>query len=397
MSDEPATARSLEPAGQLDPAEIRAELDKITASSVFVHSRRLIRFLRFVVESALAARSESLKEYVIGVEVFDRTQEFDPRTDPIVRVEARRLRSKIRLYYKGEGRNDQILISFSKGRYEPAFRHRAEHAPRRPIPSKLLLKIGTVYADVRPLIDQAMAERRGVVLPGGGAPDSPSTLVSPLFDDGGRPVGAQISVALEPLLLENGSKPEQEGFALILKQVTDNNSELLAINEQLEDAVERLLAANRESDKARVELDAANSEMNKRYEEVARLNEQAAPRLRHLSRMNDFLEEVVDELQVGIVLLDRQMRVLTINRAAEKIWGIASGEARGESLMALFEHIPVDLLKEPIRDCLRLNVRQELLLPNGSGKVQCRVLPASTNGCPSAANASGILLVMQPA
>src|SRR5436309_2080986 len=72
-------------------AQIRTELDRILRSRVFVHSHRIRRFLQFVVEECLAARHHRLKEYLIGMEVFNRDESFDPRVDSIVRVEARRL------------------------------------------------------------------------------------------------------------------------------------------------------------------------------------------------------------------------------------------------------------------------------------------------------------------
>ncbi|MCP5119424.1 MAG: hypothetical protein GY953_52145, partial [bacterium] len=68
------------------------------------------RFLRFTVEKALAGHGSELKEYSIGLEVFDRLDSYDPRTDPIVRVEARRLRSKLASYYAEEGAGDKVVI-----------------------------------------------------------------------------------------------------------------------------------------------------------------------------------------------------------------------------------------------------------------------------------------------
>ena len=72
-----------------------AQLDRILASDVFANADRMSRFLRFVVERALAGESDQLKEYVVGIEVFGRDDRYDPRLDSIVRVEARRLRTKI--------------------------------------------------------------------------------------------------------------------------------------------------------------------------------------------------------------------------------------------------------------------------------------------------------------
>src|SRR5688500_14728047 len=64
---------------------VRAQLKKILASEVFVRSERMSRFLRFIVEQTLQGRGGQLKEYLLGVEVFDRSPSYDPRIDPIVR------------------------------------------------------------------------------------------------------------------------------------------------------------------------------------------------------------------------------------------------------------------------------------------------------------------------
>jgi TolB-like protein len=95
------------------------QLDKILASTTFVRSKRLGRFLRFTVEQCLEGRQGALKEYLVGVEVFNKMETFDPRIDSIVRVEARRLRSKLERYYSTDGRDDNIIVQFRKGSYVP--------------------------------------------------------------------------------------------------------------------------------------------------------------------------------------------------------------------------------------------------------------------------------------
>ncbi len=87
------------------------------------------RFLRFTVEKALEGAGDELKEYLIGAEVFDRRGEYDPRVDPIVRVEARRLRAKLETYYETEGRGDEILIEYPIGGYVPRI------SARQPVPA----------------------------------------------------------------------------------------------------------------------------------------------------------------------------------------------------------------------------------------------------------------------
>lgn len=89
------------------PAGVRAQLEKILASELFARSERLSQFLRFTVEQALDGKGESLKEYTIGVEVFDKDHSFDPRIDTIVRVQARRLRAALTEYYAEQGKDDR--------------------------------------------------------------------------------------------------------------------------------------------------------------------------------------------------------------------------------------------------------------------------------------------------
>jgi TolB-like protein/Flp pilus assembly protein TadD len=111
---------------------VRAAVAKVTSSAIFADSQRMARFLRFAVEETLQGNGARLKEIVIGAEVFDRGAAYDPRLDPIVRVEARRLRSKLRAYYEGEGKDDELMIEFPKGTYQPVFRCRTP-APAAPV------------------------------------------------------------------------------------------------------------------------------------------------------------------------------------------------------------------------------------------------------------------------
>lgn len=104
---------------QLSAESVQTQLRKILSSRIFTRSERLARFLSFAVEQVLAGRGEELKEFVIGVEVFDKNEKYDPRMDPIVRVEARRLREKLRKYYETDGLDDPVHIEFPTGSYSP--------------------------------------------------------------------------------------------------------------------------------------------------------------------------------------------------------------------------------------------------------------------------------------
>jgi Tol biopolymer transport system component len=103
------------------PQEIRSALDKVLMSHALARSERMRRFLQFVVERGISEEKEQLKEYVIGVEVYQKGPQFDPRIDSVVRVEAGRLRNKLREYYQTEGRAEAVQIDLPKGSYVPTF------------------------------------------------------------------------------------------------------------------------------------------------------------------------------------------------------------------------------------------------------------------------------------
>lgn len=121
--------REGEPKPDISPATIRCQLAHILGSAAFRRSDRLRRFLEFTVEQTLSGHSGELKEYLLGLEVFSRKQSFDPRMDPIVRVEAGRLRLRLKEYYETEGQRDEVAIELPKGRYVSVFRRvEAPHA-----------------------------------------------------------------------------------------------------------------------------------------------------------------------------------------------------------------------------------------------------------------------------
>ncbi len=105
----------------IDPSrdQLAACLKQVLASAEFTGSAQLSRFLSYIVENE--AEPARLKESVIGVAVFNRGASYDPKVDPIVRVEARRLRARLDEYYQNSGLRDPVRISLPKGGYSPSF------------------------------------------------------------------------------------------------------------------------------------------------------------------------------------------------------------------------------------------------------------------------------------
>jgi TolB-like protein len=103
----------------LSEQAVRQQLTKLLTSQIFARSGRLARFLQFTVDQVFAGKQNELKEYVIGVEVYDRRPPYHPAIDSIVRSEARRLRSKLKQYYEFDGKTDPVRIFFRPGSYVP--------------------------------------------------------------------------------------------------------------------------------------------------------------------------------------------------------------------------------------------------------------------------------------
>ena len=141
MSDQPTVPNG----------DVRAELERVLASRGFINAGRLSRLLRHSVEKTLAGQADELKEYSVGIEVFDRDDKYDPRVDSIVRVEAGRLRSRLEEYYGTEGAGDPVRISLPRGAYAAQFELR---------PNPPAVEVAAVAA-VTPPATAALPPRRG--------------------------------------------------------------------------------------------------------------------------------------------------------------------------------------------------------------------------------------------
>ncbi len=141
MSPVPSAPKDNNPSGSISsqspptPDEVRTELAKVQSSDPFVRSERIKRLLTFLVESLLAGNQDFLKESIIGVEVFDRAPSYDCKQDPVVRVEMRRLRSKLSEYYLHAGKSDALVIWLDKGSYVPTLSKRAVDVPAPSFPA----------------------------------------------------------------------------------------------------------------------------------------------------------------------------------------------------------------------------------------------------------------------
>lgn len=132
--------------------EVQQALLRILASPAFVRAGRVRDFLQFVVTETLAGKADGIKESVVAIEVFHRTSDFDARIDSVVRVEAHKLRDRLRTYYATEGAADSVVIEVPKGAYVPSFRYSASDRPRHFLTTRTALWLAVAAASVLTLV-----------------------------------------------------------------------------------------------------------------------------------------------------------------------------------------------------------------------------------------------------
>ena len=117
FTDPPTTSET----GLPNVDQCQKQVQRILKSATFRNAVTLQQLFQFLTAKVFEGGAEALKEYTIGVEAFGRPQNFDPKTDTIVRVQIHRLRQKLMEYYDADGSRDPILVEIPKGHYLPSF------------------------------------------------------------------------------------------------------------------------------------------------------------------------------------------------------------------------------------------------------------------------------------
>ncbi len=247
------------------------------------------------------------------------------------------------------------------------------------------LELSYRIPELRARIDEAYAEHRPATVKDvqwtttSGDVRELELQIFPLSDSSGMILGVSITftdITRYKRLQEELEHSNQE-LETAYEELQSTNEELETTNEELQSTVEELETTNEELQSTNEELETMNEELQSTNEELQTINEELRRRTEELNQVNGFLESILTNLRVGVVVVDRNLQIQIWSRKAEDLWGLRADEAQNKNFLALDIGLPVDDLKQPIRACLTQESEyQELILRATSrrGKhIRCRV------------------------
>ncbi|MFL5574676.1 MAG: CheR family methyltransferase [Gemmatimonadaceae bacterium] len=259
--------------------------------------------------------------------------------------------------------------------------------------------------ELRSCIDRAYAERRAIEVPSVlwtgplGEPRAFDVEVMVLSEGGSSPLGVSVTYrdVTEPLRLREQLEHSNQELEAAYEELQSTNEELETTNEELQSTVEELETTNEELQSTNEELETMNEELQSTNEELQTINDEARRRSEELNEVNAFLESVLGSLSGGVVVLDREMRVMVWNAHAEELWGLRADEVADQHFLNLDIGLPAEQLKPPIRSVLSGEADiQTLTIPatNRRGKaIECRVTVSPLAG--AGRETRGVIFVME--
>src|SRR5437868_6982483 len=246
------------------------------------------------------------------------------------------------------------------------------------------LRMSYQPVEIRSYIDQVYAERLPILLrdvewrsPTGEARWLDVHIV-PLLDTSAI-IGAAIAFAdvSSAKRLQRELEHANQELETAYEELQSTNEELETTNEELQSTVEELETTNEELQSTNEELETMNEELQSTNEELHTINDELRQRSEELNTVNAFLESILTSLRGGVAVVDSELKVLVWNPTADELWGLRADEVIGRHLLGLDLGLPVERLKQPIRECLsgdRHFIEVELEATNRLGRaIRCRV------------------------
>jgi two-component system CheB/CheR fusion protein len=263
--------------------------------------------------------------------------------------------------------------------------------------------------EMRSLIEKAQDQRRAVVLREVEWPAAVPAVdrayfdiqVTPLYDAPATMIGVAVTyndVTAQRRLNDELQRSQQEREAAY-EELQSTSEELETTNEELQSTVEELETTNEELQSTNEELETMNEELQSTNEELQTINDELRQRTDELGQVNAFMNSILSSLRTGVVVVDRELRVMAWNARAEDLWGLREDEVQGKFVMNLDIGLPVDRLRGPLRECLagdgdgELNAITVPATNRRGKKIDCRVACSPLLG--SAKDRCGVILLME--
>jgi two-component system CheB/CheR fusion protein len=247
------------------------------------------------------------------------------------------------------------------------------------------LKLSYHPVELRSRIEQVTADCRPLVLPGvefgppGGEARSFDVHVTPLLDGGQALLGVSVGFVDVTRFQRLHAELEQanQDLETAYEELQSTNEELETTNEELQSTVEELETTNEELQSTNEELETMNEELQSTNEELETMNDELRRRTDELNDVNAWMSSILTSLRLGVVVLDREMRIRGWNRTSEDLWGLREDEVLGHRLLQQDIGLPVQRLKGPIHACLEGRSEQEELVLQATNRrgraIQVRV------------------------
>ena len=222
------------------------------------------------------------------------------------------------------------------------------------------LEISYRPLDLRSMIDEAYRNRLPVVVHDverrgpNGDPQYFDAEVVPLLDKGANLLGASISftdVSGYNLIYRDLERSKHD-LETASEELQSTNEELETSNEELQSTVEELETTNEELQSSNEELETMNEELESTNTELQTINTELQERGIQLDRVNHFMEQIMANLQLGVAVLDKDLRVQLWNKRAVDLWGVQANETVGQPLLGLDIGLPLAELANPLKKCL---------------------------------------------
>jgi two-component system CheB/CheR fusion protein len=182
-----------------------------------------------------------------------------------------------------------------------------------------------------------------------------------LIDNGNTLLGVCITFSDVSAYLQLQSQLEHTNHELetAFEELQSTNEELETTNEELQSTIEELETTNEELQSTNEELETMNEELQSTNEELQTINEEMRLLTQELNQANSFLDSILTSVQMGVVVLDRELRIQVWNRKAEDLWGLRADEVQGRNFLSLDIGLPVDRLGKPLMASLSSDGRRQ--------------------------------------